>query len=388
MDFRLSEEQLMLRKSARDFVKKACPGDYVRRMEEDARGYTQEVWDQMAGLGWMGLMVPERYDGMGWGLVDLAVLMEELGAACAPGPLLPTTLGAVALHGSGTAALLGDYLPRVARGELVLTLAYLEPGSTRYEPTLVTTRAAASADGFTLRGTKLFVPHAASADYLIVSARTAGRPLSSDGIALFLVPRQTEGVGLTPLSTVARDPQFEVVLDDVHLPPTALVADGDMGWALLEHVLRVGAVATCAEMVGGASRVLEMTVEYAKEREQFGKPIGAFQAVQHHCADMVMDVTGSRHITYKAAWMLDQGQPCATVVAAAKAFTSEAYKRVVARGHQIGAATAYIVDHDLPLYSRRAKAAELAFGDAAYHRRITAAAMGLDERGPENDAAE
>ncbi len=377
MDFHFNEEQIMLQKTVKQFVTEECPSDFVRDMEADGLGYTKELWQKMAGLGWMGLMLPEEYDGIGLGLIELIVIMEGIGSACVPGPYLSTVLGSLIILAGGDEKLKKDLLPKVAAGESVLTLAYLEPGHTRYAPTYVTVAAAREGEQFVLTGTKALVADAGEADYLIVTARTSGEDLSAEGLSLFLVPRETAGLTISPLSTVAGDKQFVVELEKVRIGQENLLGPIDQGWPVLERMLKVGAVAKCAEMVGGAAKVLAMTVEYTSDRIQFGSPIGKFQAVQHHCANMHIDLSGSRYITYKAAWLLSENLPCDRVVASAKGWTSEAYKRICAAGHQIGAATAYIVEHDMTLYSRRAKAAELAFGDAAYHRNLVASTLGI-----------
>jgi len=179
------------------------------------------------------------------------------------------------------------------------------------------------------------------------------------------------------MKTIAGDKQFEVDFQGVAVPGDQLLGPLNQGGVILEQVLRKGTICKCAEMLGGAQKVLEMATEYAKEREQFGRPIGSFQAVQHHCSNMLMDIEGSRYIIYKVAWMLEKGISCAKQVSAAKAWTSETYKKVVGLGHQIMGATGYIIEHDMPLYSRRAKIAELALGDAGYHRELVARELGL-----------
>ncbi len=377
MDFHFTDEQEMLRKSARDFAKGECPGDFIREMEDDEKGYTTQLWNKMAELGWMGLMLPEDYDGIGCGLLDLVVIMEEIGAGCVPGPYLDTVLGSLAVLEGADDAVKKEILPQVVMGQRVLTLAYLEPGNTSYNPNYVATKAEKQGEQFALNGSKLFVPYADSADYFILSARTSGEVLSSDGLSLFLVPKDAAGITITPIKTIAGDKQAEVVLENVSIGSEALIGGQDQASAILDKILKIGAIAKCAEMVGSANRVLDITVEYTKDRAQFGSLIGRFQAVQHHCANMAMDLHGSRYITYKAAWMLSENVPCDLVVASAKGWISEAYKRISALGHQVGAASAYIVEHDMTLYSRRAKAAELAYGDAAYHRSLAAQALGL-----------
>ena len=333
--------------------------------------------DKMAKLGWMGLMLPEEYGGIDWGVLNFVVLMEEVGRACLPAPYLSTVIGALGILDAGSSAQKSEILPSLARGEEILTLAYLEPGNTKYDPTYVATVAEQHSDGFILHGIKLFVTDAHIASRLLLTARTSGPTRSSSGISLFLVPAGVVGLTRTGLKTIAGDKQFEVVLDGVHLPQEALLGILDEGWPILVRVLKLAAVAKCAEMVGGAEKVMDMTVNYAKEREQFGSVIGRFQAVQHHCANMLMYVEGSRYVTYKAAWLLGEHKPCDLIIASAKAWVSDAYRRVVGIGHQIGAGTAYMEEHDMTLYSRRAKAAELAYGDPSYYLELVASAIGL-----------
>ncbi len=378
MDFNFTEEQNILRKTARDFLETHCPSAFVLEMEEDERGCTEALWRGMADLGWMALIIPEDYEGVGGDFQDLVVMLEEMGRACLPGPFFSTVvLGACSIMEAGNEAQMQDFLPGIAAGDKVLTLAHTEPDATKYDPYLIKVTAVPREKDFIINGTKLFVPDALAADTLICAARTAGEPDAMDGITLFLVDTKSPGVQCTPLKTIAGDKQYEVIFDQVHLREEDILGGLNNGGTHLEGILQRGAVGKCAEMVGGAQKVLEMASSYAKEREQFGKPIGSYQAVQHHCANMLMDVEASRFITYKAGWMLSQGIPCRKEVAAAKAWVGEAYRRVSALGHQVLGATAYIIEHDMPIYSRRAKAAEVTLGDAGFFRRIMAQEIGL-----------
>ena len=374
MDLGLDEAQQMLRNSARAFLEAECPDSYVREMERDPRGYTPELWQKMAEQGWLGLIVPERYGGVGLGFLDLSILLEEMGRAMLPGPFFSTVVMAgMAVLDAGSETQKQEILPRIADGQLIMTLALTEP-SARWDARGVETAAEAGGNGFLINGTKLFVPDAGAADYLVVAARTGG---AEEDISLFLVPRESDGVSLTPLKTIALDKQFEVSLDGVEIPSSALLGELNEGWRTVEKVLQWGAVGKCAEMVGGSQQVLDMTVEYAQQRVQFGRPIGSFQAVQHHCANMATDVEGTRYITYQAAWRLSEGLPSELEVATAKAWVSEAYQRVCALGHQCHGAIGFTKEHNMQLYSRRAKAAELAFGDADLHLEKVADAIGL-----------
>ncbi len=378
MYFEFSEEQKMLRASARDFLATQCPKTLVRAMVRDEKGYTQELWRSMANMGWMGLIVPEKYGGSGGSLMDLLVLLEEMGRACLPGPFFSTVvLGGFALLEMGNNQQKYEFLHKIVTGEVILTLALSEPSSARYDPGSVDLTATGEEDKYVINGIKLFVPDAHVADYIICVTRTRGISTSTDGITLFLVDSKNSGVSCRPLKTIAGDKQFEVIFNRVRVPTSNILGELHSGFPALEKLLQKAAVAKCAEMVGGAQRVLEMAVEYAKQRVQFGKPIGAFQAVQHHCANMLIDVDGAKFITYKEAWLLDNNKPCAREVSVAKAWVNEAYRRVCLLGHQILAGVGYMIDHDMPLYTVRAKGAELAFGGTEFHREIVAKELGL-----------
>jgi alkylation response protein AidB-like acyl-CoA dehydrogenase len=377
MDFALSEEQEMLRKMSRDFLENECPKSLVREMEEDEQGYSPDLWKKMAELGWMGLVFPAEQGGEGMAFLDLAVLIEELGRALVPGPYLSTVVYCgLPILAAGTEEQKKEYLPRIAKGELIGTLALTEP-SASWDPQGVETRAEADGDDFVISGTKLFISDAHVSDLLLCVARTKDGANPEDGITLFLVDAKSPGITLTALKTIGSDKQFEVVLDKVRVPKKNILGQQDKGWDVVKELLPKAILAQCALMVGGAQQVLEMTVNYAKERVQFGKPIGSFQAIQHKCADMATDVDGCRFITYQAAWKLSEGLPCALEVSMAKAWVSEAYRRTCAEGHQIHGGIGFIKDHDMQLYYRRAKTSELMFGDADYHRELVAQQIGL-----------
>lgn len=374
MDLGLNETQQMLKNSAREFLQAECPDTYVRAMEEDERGYTPEMWQKIAEQGWLGLIFPEQYGGVGLSFLDLSVLLEETGRALLPGPLFSTiVMGGMAIMDAGSEAQKQELLPQIGEGQLIVTLALTEP-SARWDAAGVETTAAQSGDGWTLNGTKLFVPNAHVADTYVVAARTGA---GERDITLFIVPSDAAGVSQTLLKTIASDRQSEIVMDNVSLPASAALGEVNKGWDTIEKALAWGAIGKCAEMVGGAEQVLEMTVEYAKQRTQFGRPIGSFQAIQHHCANMATDVEGSRYITYQAAWLLSEGEAASQEVAMAKAWVSDAYRRICALGHQCHGAIGFTKEHNMQLYSRRAKAAELAFGDTDYHLETVADGIGL-----------
>ena len=374
MDLGLSEAQQMLKNSAQEFLEAECPDTYVREMEDDERGYTAEMWQKLAEQGWLGLIIPEKYGGVELEFQDLIILLEEMGRHMLPGPYFSTeAMGGMSIMEAGTEDQKQEYLPRIAEGQIIVTLALNEP-SGRWDAEGIQLTADKSGDGYVLNGTKLFVPNAHVSDNLVVAARTGEEDTD---ISLFIVSSQAKGVTQNLLKTIASDRQSEVVFEKVEVPSSALLGEKNAGWATIEKVLQWGAIGKCAEMSGGGQEVLDMTVEYAKQRTQFGRPIGTFQAIQHHCANMATDVEGAKFITYQAAWKLSEGLPAEREVAMAKAWVSEAYRRVCALGHQSHGAIGFTKEHNMQLYSRRAKAAELAFGDADLHLEKVAEIIGL-----------
>ncbi len=377
MDLALSEEQEMLKKMALDFLSNRCPKALVREMEEDEKGYSPELWQEMADLGWMGLVFPEKYGGGDMSFLDLSVLLEEMGRACLPGPFFSTAiLGGLPILDIGSEAQKQEYLPQIASGKLIFTLALTEP-SAKYDAALIKLTATTDNDSYILNGTKLFVPDAHIADYLLCVARTNEQAKPEEGITIFIVDAKSPGISYTVLKTIASDKLCEVVFDQVRVSKENILGKLDRGWGEVKKIIQRAAVAKCCEMVGGIQQVLDMTVDYAKERKQFGRPIGSFQVIQHYCVDMATDVDGVRLSTYQAAWMLSQGLPCTKEVAIAKTWAGEACGRVIALAHQIHGAIGVTIDHDLHFYTTRTKAAEVTFGDADFYREIVAQEMGL-----------
>ena len=375
MDLGLNETQQMLKNSAREFLSQECPRTLVRAMEEDERGYSTELWQRMVGLGWTGLCFPEEYGGAGGDLLDLAVLLEEMGRALVPGPFFSTVvLGGLAVLDAGNAAQKGDLIDGIRRGQTILTMALTEPSAT-FKPWGVEVQARRDGDDFLISGTKLFVPDAHVSDVMLVVARTSQAQGTGTGITTYLVPKDSPGIDTSLLRTLSGDKQCEVGFHDVHVPASAVLGEVEGGWAVIERALQRAAALKCVEMLGGAQAVLDMTVEYAKQRVQFGRPIGSFQAVQHHCADMATEVECSRYMAYQAVWRVSEGLPAAAEVSMAKAWVSQSYRRVCALAHQSHGAIGFTRDHDLQLYTRRARAQELAFGDAAFHRDLVAEAL-------------
>ena len=376
MEYFLSEQQKTLKSLARRIAEERILP--VRAELDEREEFPWEIIKDLANADMFRIFIPEEYEGVGGDLLDLLVMLEEMGRACAPGPFFSTVvLGALSIMEAGNEFQLSQFLPKIATGEIKLTLAHTEPGYTKYDPYLIEVNAPSEGNDYIINGTKLFVPDAHVADYLICVTRTSGEKKSKDGISLFLVDTKSSKIKCTPIKTIAGDKQFELVFDNVKVPNENLLGKLNEGGAFLEKILQKAIICKCAEMLGGAQKVLDMASDYAKQREQFGKPIGSFQAVQHHCANMLIDIEGSRYITYKVGWMLTKNIPCAKEVAAAKAYVGDAYKKIVRLGHQILGATGYIIEHDMPLYSRRAKIAEMSLGDGNYCCQLVAQELGL-----------
>ncbi len=377
MDFDLNEEQKILQRSAADFLKKECPKERVRRIEETEEKYSPDLWRKMADLGWMGLHLPEQYGGTGWSFLSMAVLLEEMGYNICPGPFISTTLlGCVPLLHAGTEDQKQAILPGVASGDLILTLALAE-SDRGYEPSTLKVSGVRSDESWVIDGVKLFVPDALSADHILCVARTSAASEPGAGLTLFRVEKDHPGVTVTPLKTIARDNQCEVAFDHVRLGPESVIGPVDEAWPAVKAALDRAAVGRAAEVVGAMRATLDMTVAYAKERVQFGRPIGSFQAIQHYLADMWVDMLGTRNLVLQAAWKLSTGEPADREVSMAKVRAGRMGRKATTVGHRIFAGIGFTMEHDLHLYHRRTVAADFAFGDSdSYHERV-ARALGL-----------
>ena len=369
MDFRLTEEQTMMKTSARDFLEKECPRELVRDMLADERGYPPALWEKMAALGWMGLTFPREYGGAGRGFLDLEVLLEECGRALLPGPFLPTVvLAGHAILAAGTEDQKRHFLPRIASGDMIMTLAFMEDGGGP-EVSDSAVSAAPKGDGFVINGDKLFVPYAHMADWLICLARTGGAPGDENGLTLFLVDTAVGGLKIEAMKTMSGEKLCVVSLNHVAVPGENVLGELNGARGVVNRVLDEAAVAECACMVGGARWVLETTLDYAHQRIQFGRPIGSFQAIQHKLADMATDLEAASVATCYAAWMIEQNEPdLSLAVSMAKAWCSDACERIAAQAIQAHGGIGFTWDYDLQLYFKRAKASQVAFGDGDYHR--------------------
>jgi len=375
MDLDLTEDQKMLRTMVRDLLEKECPKSLVREMEEDKQGHPAQLWSQLAELGLLGLPFPEKYGGAGQNFLDLAVLLEEVGRACMPGPFLSTVvLGGLTISAGGSEEIKQKYLPMVAEGK-IFTLALVEDDG-GYDPDCIEVSAVAEGDGYVISGTKMFVPFAHIADYILVLARTS-KGTNGAGLTIFIVDGKSQGINCTLFDTIAGDKQCEVIFDKVKVSKNNIVGEVDKGWQIMKKTLQMASIALCADLLGAAEAALEMSIAYACERVAFEHPIGSFQAIQHHLADAKQQTDGIRFMTYQAAWRISEELPADKEVAMAKAFVNEAFRFVAAKGIQIHGSIGYTSDHDMQLYFRRGKTTEALFGDTEYHKEIVASEIGL-----------
>jgi alkylation response protein AidB-like acyl-CoA dehydrogenase len=379
MDVLMTEEEKMLQNTAREFLEAECPTRLVREMETDDKGYPPDLWKKVAELGWLGLPFPEKYGGQDLPLVYLGIILEEVGRAIAPLPLHSTMVAALTIAKDGTEAQRQGILPAVAKGEMILTWAFSEQNP-RFLPETVETWAIADADDFIINGTKLFVDNFNVADRCLVVCRTAPASSSNKGLSLFLVDTNSSGISHIPLTTLAKDKQSEVVFRNVRVPKESLVGELDQGWPIAERMLDRGTALLCAQMVGATRKDAEMAIEYSKNRVAFGRPIGAFQSIQHLCADMINWVDGSQLLTYEALWKMDQGLPASVEVSQAKAFCNEKCEAVVRSSQIIHGGIGFIAEFDLHLWFRRVSAWAMRLGTSYEHRARVARAL-LDSPG-------
>lgn len=364
MDFRPSPSQQLLITTAREFLRKACPPEVSQRLALDPRGFDEALWSRLAELGWPGLLVPAEFGGSDGSLLDVILLVEEMGRAGLSGPFVASAVVATSLVvAAGTADQHKRLLPALAAGERIATLALVEDRGS-YDPRTLTL--ACRVPG-RLTGRKLFVKDAHVADELIVATRDD----------LLLLPAERSGIRRQPLDTLSGEKLFEVAFDAVSVHADDRLAGSTDPAAALARAVTVGALARAAEMVGAAQRVLELTLEHAKTRVQGGRPIGGYQAIQHACADLVRDVDAARGVVYLAAWKASEGEPALAEVATAKAYAGEACLAVARRAHQIFGAIGYCEEHPLHLFHKRIQAAHLDFGDAGLHLETVARAIGL-----------
>ena len=379
MDFGFSEDQELLRDSARKFLDAECPTTFVRKMMEDDSAHATVLWKKAAGLGWMGILIPEEHGGIGGSFLDLVVVLEEMGKSLMPGPFFATVLlGSTAVIVGGSDEQKSTLLPKVSAGELLMTLAQAEK-SGRYDAGGISMEATEKGSNFMLSGEKLFVPDAHVADQMVVAARTSQSSSPEDGITLFIVDAKSPGVEVTQLKTVDMTRrQCHVAFQDVAVAGSQVIGEVGKGWPILKRVLDLAMAGLCTEMVGTGQRALDMAVEYAKERVQFGKPIGSFQAIKHKCVDMMVQVENARSLTYYAAWTVGENVDEANqAVPMAKAYCSDMCKTVTSEAIQVHGGIGFTWEHDMHLFYRRGLASEAAFGSAPTHREVVAQTLDL-----------
>jgi 3-oxocholest-4-en-26-oyl-CoA dehydrogenase beta subunit len=377
VDFNFTEQQSMLRAMAREFITSECPKSRVKELELNQEGYDSGLWNRMAELGWLGLTMPEEYGGSNADFMDLVVLMEEMGRNILPGPFFSTiVLAAFPLLEFGNESQKAMYLPSLVNGEKIWTLAVDEVNIDQ-DYSLIKTKAHRAHDGYVLDGTKIFVPYANIADYILVVSRTKTGATLDKGLTLFIVDRKLPGVTVEPIPTITGEKQCQVTFKGVHLPDDSVIGTRGGAASLITSTLNRAGLLKCAEVSGACQAVLDMTNNYARERTQFGKTIGAFQVIQHKIVDMLIEVEGLQYLVYQAAWLMSVGLPCTGQIAAAKAKANNVYQRVALDGVKIHGAIGFSMDHDIGLYYRRVMAARFFPYNADYYLEEVACGIGL-----------
>ena len=369
MNLDFTSEQNMLRKSVAEFLAKECPFETVKDIEDSEEGYNKKLWKKMAELGWMEVFYPEAYGGYADPFMDMMIIMEEMGKATFPSPFFSTVIqcGLTILEG-GSEDQKKTLLSKIAQGKLIMSLAQYEEDAS-YNETGINMPAELSGDQYVLNGTKMFAMDANIADKLIVAARVADA-----GVTLFLVDAKASGITCSKMPTIGMDNCCEVIFKDVS---GEILGEPGKGWEILEKMAPKATIAKCAEMVGGCRTVIDMTAEYAKQRVQYGKPIGGFQAIQHYMANMLLGYDTTSNYLYKVCWMAEEGMDVTKEIHALKAQANEQYKFISERGVQIHGGVGTTREFDIALFYRRAKASEYIMGDSDYHWEKLAVALGM-----------
>jgi alkylation response protein AidB-like acyl-CoA dehydrogenase len=372
LDLGFSQEQEMLRESVRGVCRTHSPLTVVRELEDDSVGYSRELWRQLGQLGLIGLMLPEEYGGGGCEAIEGVVLYEEFGRSLAPTPhFVSAVLSGQVLARAATIDQRRSWLPRIATGEAILTPAWLEPDN-GFGPKGVQLRAVPEGDGWVLSGTKRHVAFAQVATALVVLARTGEE---SNEIDIFLVDPNTPGVTLTQQHTIASDNQFLVEFAGVTVTEADRIGAAGTGWAAWDAVMRDAIILLAALAMGGAQFALDITVQYAKDREQFGKQLGAFQALAHNLADAATAVDGGFQLMHEAAWARSVGRSTDRLAPMAKLFACQTFRDVTALGEQIFGGVGFTIDFDIQLFFRRAKALQLSWWDTRYLEEMVASSV-------------
>ena len=378
MDLDFTEEQELLRETVRRVCEEHAPIAVVRAMEDDATGFPAPLWKQFAEVGITGLLIPEALGGAGASLLDAAIVYEELGRSLAPSPhFASAVVGAGVLLGAGSDAQKKAWLPRIASGEAILAPAWLEPDG-GFGPKGVQLVATPEGDGFALSGVKRHVPFASAATRLVVLARTGA---DDRDVSLFLVDPHAKGVTLTQQRSLASDAQYKVELANVRVTAADRIGAVDSGWTTWDAVLHDAIVLLAALAMGGAERALEITVQYAKDRKQFDKPLGAFQAISHYLADAATAIDGGKTLVYEAAWARSNGKSIARLAPMAKLFACQTWRDVTAMCQQVWGGVGFTIEYDIQLYFRRAKQLHITWWDTPYLEELVAAQV-LDSDTP------
>ncbi len=372
MDIKLTEEQVQLQDIASKFMDNECTFDFVRKMEKESElGYCPDMWRQFAEMGWLGMMIPDKFGGMGMSLLDTVVLIRELGRHICPSPFLFTSvLAADLIAQAGTRAQKTELLPKIVAGEKIYAFAYQE-FSRFFKPEHIKLQAQKSGEGYVLNGTKLFVEFADAADTLIVAART-GKKNSQSGLTLFLVDRNSTGISTKHMPTMSRDRHYQVDFDNVEVPTAAKLGNLGKGWAALEPSLHKAVIAFCAYTNGAGFEMHKHATKYASERVQFGRPIGQMQTIQGYLAQMIMELYGADMLTMFSAFQIDKGRHTRGYVAKTKAFSAETVGHVMDVSSQIFGGMGYMEDQDTTLFLRRGKQYQLALGGTEYWEDVIA----------------
>jgi len=368
LNLRLSESEEMLKKTGLDFVRRDAPKEVIQALQESGTGFTEELWRKAVEMGWLGIIIPEKYGGTGNSLTSAGVLFEALGTGPLPGPYFSSgILGSSIMLEAGTEEQKQSILPAIAEGEQILTLALTEPEYS-WEPSSVQTTAKSKNGNFVLNGLKLFTFDAQAATHFIVVARTTKRADPSRGISLFLVDSKSDGVSVRRLPGFLAGRTFEVKLDSVKVPRVALLGEKDEGWQALRQAVAKSIPVLCAYKVGGCQAVIEMALEYSRTRVQFGMAIGRFQRVQDMIMEMVDRADAARWTTYEALWKLDTQRPADESVHLAKAVASEAYWEVCTLAHRVFSGISYSKEHPVSFHTRVSRHLYNLLGDPSYHR--------------------
>ncbi|MBN1691271.1 MAG: acyl-CoA/acyl-ACP dehydrogenase [Dehalococcoidia bacterium] len=377
MDFKYTEQQDMLRTMAREFLAIECPKSRTRELEKDERGYDPDTWKRMAELGWQGLLLPAEYDGSGADFMDLVVLMEEMGRNILPGPFFSTVaLAALPIMDFASREQQAGYLSAIARGETVWTLAVDEdPADSDYAR--IGTSARQEDESYLLNGEKTLVPSAGVADYILVAARIRRDRIADKGLTLFIVDMKKPGIEVETIPTITGETLYQVRFKNVKLAGGDVLGAAGEGEDMLGRIMDKAALLKCAEVCGACQALLEMSVAYAGERKQFGKPIGAFQVIQHRLVDMLIQVEGLQHLVYQAAWMMSSGADCSKQIAMAKVKANEVYQRAALDGIRVHGAIGFSLDHDAGLYYRRVLASKFFPLDTGHYLEKVASGIGL-----------